>query len=67
MLILSRKENESIQIGDDVVITLFPKNKYETKVGIKAPKHVKILRSELADFNKEGDLNEDDQHRRSVL
>jgi carbon storage regulator len=49
MLVLGRKENETIHIGDDIKLTITKtRDKYgQVKVGIDAPSHVKILRGEL--------------------
>jgi len=46
MLVLSRKEGERIRVGDDVVITVVRAGK-EVRIGIDAPKEIKILREEL--------------------
>ncbi len=48
-LVLSRKAGESIQIGDDIIIDVQPdpqRPKY-IKVGICAPRNVRIMRTEL--------------------
>lgn len=57
MLILSRKENESISIGEDIEITVIQTNKTYTKIGIKAPKSSIILRKELVDEIKDDNLH----------
>lgn len=49
MLVLTRKSNERILIGDNVVVTVLRTGPYSIKVGIEAPKDVKILRGEIAD------------------
>ncbi len=49
MLILGRREKESIHIGNDIVISIEEIAKHMVKVGIDAPKDVVILRSELKD------------------
>ncbi|MFC2586905.1 MAG: carbon storage regulator CsrA [Campylobacter sp.] len=48
MLILSRKENEEILLGNDVKITIVGISKSGVKLGISAPKNTMILRAELA-------------------
>jgi carbon storage regulator len=47
MLILSRKLEESIMIGDDIVIKVVAVHEGQVKLGIEAPKSVRILRTEL--------------------
>jgi len=47
MLILSRKDGESIYIGDDIEVYIF-KHNGQVRVGIDAPPKYKILRSELS-------------------
>ncbi len=47
MLILSRKAEESIIINDDIEIKIVNIEDNKVKVGIKAPKDVKIYRSEV--------------------
>ncbi|MED4976989.1 carbon storage regulator CsrA [Heyndrickxia faecalis] len=47
MLILSRKKGESIQIGDDIEITIAAIHGDQVKIGINAPKHVEIHRKEV--------------------
>ncbi|MFA6145197.1 MAG: carbon storage regulator CsrA [Sulfurimonas sp.] len=47
MLILSRKLNESIVIGDSIIIKVVAIDKGVIKLGIDAPIHIRVLRSEL--------------------
>ncbi len=47
MLILSRKENESIIIGDNIELKVISIDKGIVKLGIDAPNSISILRSEL--------------------
>ena len=49
MLILTRKADEHIRIGPDVTISVFEIEGNRVKIGIDAPRGVKILRSELED------------------
>ena len=49
MLILSRKSNEEIVIGNDIVIKVTEISKGSVKIGIEAPKETVILRGELRD------------------
>lgn len=47
MLILSRKENESITIGDSIKIKVIGIDKGSVKLGFEAPPEMLILREEL--------------------
>lgn len=47
MLILSRKLDESIIIGENIEIKIISIDKGMVKIGIEAPSSVSILRSEL--------------------
>ena len=47
MLALSRKQNESIIIGNDIEITILDVRNDQVKIGINAPKHVGIYRKEI--------------------
>lgn len=49
MLILSRKIDEKIRIGQDIVITLIDIHGDQVKIGVEAPKHVKVFRQEVFD------------------
>jgi carbon storage regulator CsrA len=47
MLVLTRKTNEQIQIGDHIVITILQVKGQSVRIGIEAPREVRVLRSEL--------------------
>lgn len=47
MLILTRKLNESITIGDEVKITVLEIEKGHVRLGIDAPRHISIHREEV--------------------
>lgn len=47
MLVLTRKPNESIQIGNDIEITVLSVSGDQIKLGINAPKNVEIHRKEV--------------------
>lgn len=47
MLVLTRKINESIKIGDDIEITILSVSGEQIKIGIDAPRHVEIHRKEV--------------------
>ena len=49
MLVLSRKKNESIKIGDNIVITVVEVRGDKVRLGIEAPREISVIRSELND------------------
>ncbi|MGE0377849.1 MAG: carbon storage regulator, partial [Planctomycetaceae bacterium] len=49
MLVLTRKQSETIHIGDDVVIKIIQTGRGSIKLGIEAPVAVRVLRGEVAD------------------
>ena len=49
MLVLGRKEQESVQIGDEVRITVVRISATRVRLGIQAPSNIVIVRGELAD------------------
>jgi carbon storage regulator len=54
MLVLSRKINEKIIIGDNIELTIVAVAGDTVRIGIQAPKDIKILRSEvLEDIQKQ--------------
>lgn len=48
MLVLSRKEQEAIRVGDDIVIRIVKTGRRTVKIGIDAPDHLRVAREELA-------------------
>lgn len=49
MLILSRKIDEKIKIGNDITITLIDVKGDQVKIGVEAPRDVKVFRQEVFD------------------
>jgi len=47
MLVLTRKQGESIRIGDDIEIIITEINKGSARIGILAPKNTSIYRKEI--------------------
>ncbi len=47
MLILTRRISEAIIIGDDISITVLGIKGCQTRLGINAPKNIKVYREEL--------------------
>ena len=52
MLILSRKINEKVVIGDDITISIVEIRGDQVRIGIDAPKKVKVFRQEVYDAIK---------------
>ncbi|MHB8140211.1 MAG: carbon storage regulator CsrA [Vulcanimicrobiaceae bacterium] len=47
MLVLSRKINQSIMVGDDVRIVIVSVDRDQVKLGIEAPRDIPVHRSEV--------------------
>ncbi len=47
MLVLTRKKDESIMIGDQIELKILSVEGDQIKIGIVAPKNVKVYRSEV--------------------
>ncbi|WLR49257.1 carbon storage regulator CsrA [Halobacillus litoralis] len=47
MLVLNRKEGETVRVGDDITITVVGVEGGQVKLGIEAPKSVGIHRQEV--------------------
>lgn len=58
MLVLTRKQSETIQIGDSITITVLRMKGKSVRIGIKAPHDMNVIRGELA-FDVSQDLNQD--------
>lgn len=53
MLILSRKENQKIRIGNDIVINILSISENNVKIGIEAADEIKIYREEIYESVKQ--------------
>ncbi len=47
MLVLSRKKNETIMIGTDIVLTVVDIRGDKVRLGIEAPKEIPVHRGEV--------------------
>lgn len=56
MLVLTRKVQEQIKVGDNITITIIRVKGQSVRVGIEAPRDVRVMRSELSQGNR---LNEE--------
>ena len=49
MLVLSRRENESITIGKGITVKVVEIRGNQVRLAVEAPKEVRVLRTELID------------------
>ena len=57
MLVLSRKENERIKVGDSIVVTVVRVAGDKVRLGIDAPPNVLVLRDELQPHAQSGPIS----------
>lgn len=58
MLILTRRPNESLMVGDDVKVTVLGIKGNQVRVGISAPRHVPVHRQEIYEKIKDEELTD---------
>jgi len=56
MLVLSRKHDEGIVIGEDIVITVVEVRGDKVRLGIEAPSEVPVHRQEVLDAMRRSDM-----------
>jgi carbon storage regulator len=56
MLVLARRLNESIMIGDDIEVVVIDIKGDQVKLGIRAPKRVSVHRKEIYDEIKKENI-----------
>ncbi len=56
MLVLSRKTNQSIMIGDEIEIMIVDIKQDQVKIGIVAPTTIKVYRKEIYDEIKAANI-----------
>ena len=70
MLILSRKLDEKIKIGNDITITIIDIKGDQVKIGVEAPKNVKVFRQEVFDAiqkeNKAAVVTEEKDNNKAI-
>jgi carbon storage regulator len=59
MLVLTRKTNQSIMIGDDVEVSVLAVSRDKIRLGITAPREVPVFRKEVYLSIKEEQLSAD--------
>ncbi len=57
MLILTRKKDEAIRVGEDIRIVLVQIKGGQVRLGIECPSNVRVLREELYEAVKQENLN----------
>ena len=55
MLVLTRKQQDQIQIGDNIRITVLKVKGQSVRIGIEAPKNIRVVRGELTLLEDEPD------------
>ena len=66
MLVLTRKTNQSIMIGDDVEVSVLAVARDKIRLGITAPRDVPVFRKEVYLSIKEEQLSGEDGAREHV-
>ena len=60
MLVLTRKTNQSIMIGDEIEVTVLAVSRDKIRLGITAPRDVPVFRKEVYVSIQEEDGNAED-------
>ncbi|MGB5179053.1 MAG: carbon storage regulator CsrA, partial [Gammaproteobacteria bacterium] len=47
MLILTRRVNEKLMVGDEVTVTVLSISGNQVRIGVNAPRHVPVHREEI--------------------
>jgi carbon storage regulator len=66
MLVLTRKTNQSIMIGDDVEVTVLAVSRDKIRLGITAPRDVPVFRKEVYLSIKGEEAGDDDDASEAV-
>ncbi|OYW17266.1 MAG: carbon storage regulator [Planctomycetales bacterium 12-60-4] len=62
MLVLSRKPGEKILIGENVTVTIVRIGPNTVRLGIDAPRDMNIVREELCQTARVGDVDDGGEH-----
>ncbi len=61
MLVLTRKPNQAIVVGDDIRIVIVSVDRDQVRLGIEAPREVSVHRAEVyEEIRREAGLGEED-------
>ena len=52
MLVLTRRTNETLMVGDDVTVTVLGVKGNQVRIGVNAPREVAVHRAEIYDHIK---------------
>jgi carbon storage regulator len=66
MLVLTRKTNQSIMIGDDIEVSVLAVSRDKIRLGITAPREIPVFRKEVYISIKEEQMSEDGGARQNV-
>lgn len=67
MLVLTRKRDDIIRIGDDIVIRVIRTGKGSVKIGVEAPSEVRVIRGELAPLTDHLEHTTEASHPEALL
>jgi carbon storage regulator len=71
MLILSRRPGESLTIGDNITVTVVGISGNQIRLGINAPREVRVLRDEIykaiRDENRAANVHEQERRMKDAL
>jgi carbon storage regulator len=62
MLVLTRKSNQSIMIGDDVEVSVLSVMGEKVRIGIQAPQEIPVFRKEIyLEIHRDDKVEEEDR------
>ena len=67
MLVLSRKQNQEVMIGDQIKITVLKTRGNTVRLGIEAPREIKVVRGELDSEPSPTDDHEEDEAEFTIV
>ena len=67
MLVLTRQAGESVRIGENSEITVLEVRSGAVKIGIVAPRSVRIFRTELESINRQAAVDVRDKDQLSAI